>query len=102
MKYLSKPLLRHLATYLRWRKRLETDDPALFLSRWNRRISTRRVQVAIAEWARKAGIAKKVTLHTLRRSFATRLYARTKDILLVKRALDHRHVTTTEMYAGLM
>ncbi|MBI4563407.1 MAG: hypothetical protein HY716_01770 [Planctomycetes bacterium] len=34
------------------------------------------------------------------RSIATPLYARTKDILLVKRVMDHRHVTTTEKYAG--
>ncbi|MBI4564763.1 MAG: tyrosine-type recombinase/integrase, partial [Planctomycetes bacterium] len=101
VKYLSKPLMQRLAKYLRLRKRLETDSPALFLSRWNRRISTRRVQIATAEWARKAGIARKVTPHVLRHAFATRLYARTKDILLVKRAMDHRHVTTTEKYANV-
>ncbi|MBI4564980.1 MAG: tyrosine-type recombinase/integrase [Planctomycetes bacterium] len=101
VKYVSKPLIRHLAKYLRWRKRLETDDPALFLSRWNRRISTRRVQIAIAERAKKAGIAKRLTPHVLRRTFATRLYARTKDILLVKRAMDHRWVGTTQRYAAV-
>lgn len=45
-----------------------------------------------------AGIPKRVTPHTLRRTFATRLYEDTRDLLLVQRALDPRFVGTTEAY----
>ena len=37
-------------------------------------------------------------LHSLRHTFAIRLYKRTKDIKLVQRALGHRWLTTTEIY----
>jgi site-specific recombinase XerD len=37
--------------------------------------------------------------HSLRHTFATRLYRRTGDLYLVQRALGHRQVTTTEVYA---
>jgi integrase/recombinase XerD len=37
----------------------------------------------------------------LRHSFATNLYRRTNDILLVKEALRHRSVTSTLVYASL-
>jgi site-specific recombinase XerD len=36
----------------------------------------------------------------LRRTFATRLYEHTKDLLVVQRALDHRFVGTTQRYAA--
>jgi integrase/recombinase XerC len=36
---------------------------------------------------------------TARHTFATRLYHKTGDLYLVQRALGHRHITTTEIYA---
>ena len=35
----------------------------------------------------------------LRHTFATRLYDKTGDLYLVQRALGHRQITTTEVYA---
>jgi integrase/recombinase XerC len=32
-------------------------------------------------------------------TFASRLYHATGDLYLVQRALGHRHITTTEIYA---
>lgn len=49
---------------------------------------------------REPGITKGVTPHILRRTFATRLYGQTKDLLRVQRALDHRLSGTTMRYAG--
>ena len=37
--------------------------------------------------------------HSLRHTFAMRLYAETKDLFLVKRMLGHRSVKSTEVYA---
>lgn len=37
--------------------------------------------------------------HALRHTFAMRLYAATKDLLLVKRALGHRSISSTLVYA---
>jgi len=38
-------------------------------------------------------------VHSLRHTFATRLYRKTGDLHLVQRALGHRQITTTEIYA---
>ena len=38
-------------------------------------------------------------MHSLRHAFATRLYQKTGDLYLVQRALGHRQITTTEIYA---
>jgi integrase/recombinase XerC len=46
-----------------------------------------------------AGIARRVRPHDLRHSFAERLYRKTHDLLLVQRALGHRSVTSTMVYA---
>jgi integrase/recombinase XerC len=35
----------------------------------------------------------------MRHTFATRLYDKTGDLYLVQRALGHRQITTTEVYA---
>jgi site-specific recombinase XerD len=73
-------------------------DAPLFVAN-GRRLSTRQVQRIVAARAREVGINKPVTPHTLRHTFATRLYNRTGDIRLVQQALRHSHVTTTEVYA---
>ncbi|MBK8285754.1 MAG: tyrosine-type recombinase/integrase [Ahniella sp.] len=64
-----------------------------------RRLSTRQVQRIVVARVREAGITKPITAHSLRHSFATRLYNETGDIRLVQQALRHTHVSTTEVYA---
>jgi site-specific recombinase XerD len=50
-------------------------------------------------WCDRAGIARATGTHCLRHSFATRLYRRTRDLLLVRTALHHRSITSTMVYA---
>ena len=57
------------------------------------------MQFVVKESARRAGLGGKVSPHTLRHTFATRLYEKTGDLHLVQRALGHRQITTTEIYA---
>jgi len=71
----------------------------LFRNAKGNRLSTRQVQRIVSRRCREAGITKPVTPHTLRHTFATRLYNQTGDIRLVQKALRHEHVTTTEIYA---
>ena len=47
---------------------------------------------------KKAGIAKRVTAHTFRHSFATHLLEDHYDIRTVQELLGHKHVKTTMVY----
>jgi integrase/recombinase XerC len=66
-----------------------------------RRLGARQIQYRISQWITKAGIEHKASVHTMRHTFATRLYRMTGDLRLVQRALGHRQVTTTEIYTHL-
>lgn len=49
----------------------------------------------------KAGLNGKLATHTLRKTFAQRLYEKSSDIYLVKELLGHKNVSTTQAYIGV-
>jgi integrase/recombinase XerC len=98
-KALSEAVKQRLAAWLAARTSLGSTSPALLVSAQRRRLSSRQVQVIVQKRLRQAGIERSLTVHGLRHDFASRLYAKTKDLLLVQRAMDHRSVASTLVYA---
>jgi integrase/recombinase XerC len=97
-----RSVLSPLADILKKRTRHSpyADDQPNLLTGGNpdRALSARQAQARFVKWKDLAGIRKGLTIHSFRAGFATSLYEKTGDILLVSRAMGHSDIRTTRRY----
>lgn len=75
----------------------------LFITLNKKRISPQYVYTLISSLLKYANIKKnKKGSHLLRHTFASHLYKKTKDILLVQKALGHTDINTVQIYTHLI
>jgi len=99
---LSPTLLETLREYWRWRKPKLYMFPTRTLGRrLDQPISDKTVWIACSEAARRAGINKRVTPHTLRHSWATHLLEAGTDLRTIQVLLGHGDLETTAQYLHL-
>ena len=93
---LSERVVHDLKNYIKLMGLGHRDH--IFVGKNNSKMSPRAVQKIISNLARKAGIKKKVTPHTLRHSFATHLLEQGVDIRKIQELLGHANLSTTQIY----
>ncbi|MER7249273.1 site-specific tyrosine recombinase XerD [Kribbella sp. NPDC000426] len=71
---------------------------ALFLNARGGRLSRQSAWTVLRRAAQRAGIAKEISPHTLRHSYATHLLDGGADVRVVQELLGHASVTTTQVY----
>ena len=94
----SKETRRALDAHLEARAEAWSGASALFLNRGGRRLSTQGVRHAVKAAAERAGLARRVTPHMLRHTFATLLVENGADLRAVQEILGHASLRTTELY----
>ena len=83
-----------------WRKRRPKSN-YFFSTLKGKKLLPRYIQQMVKRYSRKAGIAKNITPHTLRHTYATYYYKQTKDIETLRRILGHSDISTTTIYITL-
>lgn len=104
--FLSNQARFWLKEYLAKRRDM---DPHLFVSHdraANGRddeggLTPRSIQRIVEKHARRAGITKRITPHTMRHTFATDLLKNGADIRSVQTMLGHSSITTTQIYTHI-
>ena len=74
---------------------------ALFLNKNGKRLTTRSISDIINKYIKIEGMAKNISPHVLRHSFATHLLNRGADLRSVQELLGHVNLSTTQIYTHL-
>ena len=82
-------------------KKNPVSENSFFLSAQGKRLCSRQVDRIVRKYCLLGNIAKKVSPHALRHSFATHMLEAGADLRLVQELLGHESLSTTQKYTHL-
>ena len=81
----------------------QSNSLFLFPSKHGDQITASGIQQVFKKWAAKAGLPSHYSIHSLRHTYAVRIYkASGYNLRLVQKQLGHSSVTTTQVYADVI
>ncbi len=91
-----------LQDWYRYQSRKRGRSVFVFTTLSGRKMPGAYVESILKRHARRAGILKRISPHTLRHIFAVDAYKKTGDIEKVSKLLGHKYLSTTEEYLTIM
>jgi len=104
--YIDRELAKHLKRFIiklkrNWDESTDPDTP-LFAGRGGKQISTTALEISFKQAVREAGLRNDLSIHSARHTYATFLYANTRDLRAVQKQLGHSHINMTSLYADIL
>jgi site-specific recombinase XerD len=94
--------VKALRNYLRYRNtELIVDDEILFLAKNGTSLNVSTVKYTVAKYVKKAGIRKKVSVHTLRHTFGAHKADKHMSLATLQELMGHKKKETTLKYIHL-
>jgi site-specific recombinase XerD len=95
-------VVKALRNYLRYRNtELIVDDDILFLAKNGTSMNVSTVKYLVAKYVKKAGIRKKVSVHTLRHTFGAHKADKHMSLATLQELMGHKKKETTLKYIHL-
>lgn len=99
---IAKSSLSRVDEYLlHFRDQIQISSQAVFITTKGNRIDRVNVWNRIKLYAKKAGLQKNISPHTLRHSFATHLLENGADLRIIQEMLGHAQIATTDRYTHI-
>ena len=95
-------VVKALRNYMRYRNtQLVLDDEILFLAKNGTSLNVSTVKYTVAKYVKKAGIRKKVSVHTLRHTFGAHKADKNMSLATLQGLMGHKKKETTLKYIHL-
>ncbi|MCF7825625.1 MAG: site-specific integrase [Candidatus Marinimicrobia bacterium] len=100
--YFDPHLKTHLKRYLIWKRSMGKSGDYLLFSKQSPRMCVESYERVFNKLRDKSEIPSHFSFHSMRHTYATQLYLKTRDLRLVQKQLGHSSPVITSLYADII